>query len=398
MSHLNTFYRKISKKGVGRNNIVKIAPDHDVSVGGAMQGGGPEGAVDTEHSRLPKLLKYVNAKQYFERLKQMEQGLPIKNPAGSGNKLWPIFDDEAKDQKFSTLLWSWIEKPFLSPVLPKNDVWWVMGENNEYFPEVTEAPFGNQNIMRSYLIHLIIWIPIFYIYYNHPICGKATKKPIIMGFLFGLFFFLLIDILNNNNTDLLVDKKNMRWNITHSENQIDNMTVIKNGTTSNNIFGDKDKTHGIIFKPKKFSSFAIKENMNLLQLKDWYTNHWKKSVGSEDRADEIRQKELARAYNSISSAGYYLISNIVTIGIVTARANLKYFRFITPLILLISIITICGIYNWVWTYHASDSYNDLNTKRKILIESIAISVTCCLLVINCKFFRHHDYSYDKIFL
>jgi len=394
MSQLHTFYRKISKKGIGGDNMGRNNTKNDGAVGEATLAAEPQ--VDTEHSRRPKLLKYVNAKQYFERLRQVEQGAPVKPTAGSQNKLWPLFDDEAKDQKVSSVLWSWIEKPFLSLVLPKKNVWWVMGEKNEYFPSITEAPFGSQNIMLPYLIHLIIWAPIFYIYFNHPICGAATRKPIIFGFLFGLLCFILIDVLNNNNTDLLVDKARMEWNISHSEKQADNMTVIKAGQKQ--IFGKRGKTHGLIYKPEKFSRFAVEQNLQLLPLKDWYTNYWKESAGSSSKADEVKQAELAKAHDSISSAGYYLISNIVTVGIVTARANLKYFRFITPLVLLISIIAICGIYNWVWTYHASQSYNILNTKRKILIESIAISITCCLLVINCKFFQHHDYSYDKIFL
>jgi len=403
MSQLHTFYSKISKK---RRDETGIYPYNNNKGEEALHSNiYKKKNTDTiKHQPLPKLIKYINAKQYFKVLNQFgSEGEDSDIGQGDDstpqrNKLWPLFDDEIQDQKISTFLWSWIEKPFLSLVLPKKNIWWAMSENNEYFPSVTQAPFGNQNIIQAYIIHLIIWVSIFYMYYNNPICDNATQKPVVIGFVFGIICFILIDILNNNNTDLLVDKEQMRWNITTSINQSDDMTVIKKENDSNNIFGNRDKTHGVIFKSEKFSSFAVKKNLYLLPLKDWYTNYWRKNIKITSETDEIRQANVAKAHKSLSSAAYYLISNIVTLGIVTARANLKYFRFITPLILSISIITICGMYNWVWSYHDSQEYNDLNFKRKILIESISLSITCCLLAINCKFFRHHNYSYDKIFI
>jgi hypothetical protein len=407
MSQLHTFYSKISKK---RRDETEIYPHNNNNNKGEEASPSniykKKNTETIKHQPLPKLIKYVNAKQYFKVLNQFESegedgdiGLgDDSRPDPRHSKLWPLYDDEVQDGKITDLLWSWIEKPFLSLVLPKKNVWWAMSENNEYFPSVTQSPHGNQNIIQAYIIHLIIWVPIFYMYYNNPICDNATQKPIVIGFVFGIFCFILIDILNSNNTDLLVDKEQMRWNITTSEKQVDDMTVIKKGNDANNIFGNMDKTHGLIFKPEKFSSFAVKKNLHLLPLKDWYTNYWRKHVKITSETDEIRQSNAAKAQKSIGSSAYYLISNIVTLGIVTARANLKYFRFITPLILLISIITICGMYNWVWSYHDSQEYNDLNFKRKILIESISLSITCCLLAINCKFFRHHNYSYDKIFI
>ena len=428
MSILNTFLNKISKKESVKDNKVFPQEDDNISEQETDDGTDDDAPAQEGQSRvfhIPKLIKYMRAKQYFKGLDKTQSTMkkagyfnrdrgfglspqtgkePTQVTLNTKNKikkslLWPLFNDTVKDDKVSTFLWSWIERPFLSLLLPKKNVWWVMSENNEYFPAITDAPFGNQNIVRSYLIHIMIWLPIFYIYYNHSICGKATQKPIIIGFFFGLLSFLLVDILNNNNTDLLVDRNNMEWNISSSANQSDDITVIKKTDRQfDNILGNMDKTHGLMYKPKEFSQFAMKQNLHLLPLKDWYTNHWRKSIGDVGKTDEAKHKALARAYTSISSAGYYLISNIVTIGIVTARANLKYFRFITPLILLISIITICGIYNWIWSYHAEQSYINLNYKRKILIEAISISITCCLLVINCKFFKHHDYLYDKIFL
>jgi len=410
MSILNTFLNKISKK-VDERNIVYDNRERDAPSDEHKPKNEINKPIDSSHTDRPKLIKYLNAKQYFKKLDDIQgdsavaressfRKKTIKNTLASSkrNMFWPLFDDPIMDQKFSTLLWLWIEKPFLSLVLPKKNVWWVMGENNQYFPDVTNAPFGNQNILRSYIIHILIWIPIFYIYYNHPICPQKTQKPVIAGFLFGIICFLFLDILNNNNTDLLVDKSQMEWTISHSENQTDDITVMEKNSEWDGIFGSKDTTHGLLFKPEKFPEFAIKNNINLLPLKDWYSDYWKKSVGSSGPENEERISRVSTANNAIRSSGYYLISNIVTIGIVTAKANLKYFRFITPLILLISCITICGIYDWVWTYHASESYNQLNFKRKILIEAISISITCCLLVINCNFFKNHNYIYDKIFL
>ena len=204
MSILNTFLNKISKK-VDERNIVYDNREQPASSDEHKPKNKINKPIDSSHRSRPKLIKYLNAKQYFKKLNDIQgdsvvaressfRKKTIKNTQASSkrNMFWPLFDDPIMDQKFSTLLWLWIEKPFLSLVLPKKNVWWVMGENNQYFPDVTNAPFGNQNILRSYIIHILIWIPIFYIYYNHPICPQKTQKPVIAGFLFGIIGFLFL--------------------------------------------------------------------------------------------------------------------------------------------------------------------------------------------------------------
>ena len=413
MSILNTFLNKISRKEPSRSDDKNSIDGKSVEI--ATDVPRPK-YIDTPHGRV-KFKQYNSAKSYFDKLHKLQHkykdhltGVEVslddktKSSVEHSSLSRRLFMTRYMDQLGSDLLWKWVEQPSLSYLLPKKDVWWTMSEKNEYFPEISEAPFGDNFIFYYYFAHCIIWIPVFLIYFNNPIC-KHTKVPVLIGFFFGLILMSLIDILNNNNTDILVDRNKMRWTLSHSEKQIDDITVIKtNPALSSLLSPQQQKIQGLVFKPEKFEETAANKNLKLIPLKDWYSNDALKfnagmvpteddlvpEVSAKDAQkdtadvyDDVRQRILMGSYQTLSSSAYYIISSIVTIGIVTARAHLKYFGFITPLILLISFITICGIYSWTWSYHASQSYDNLNLKRKILVESISLSITCCLLALNC---------------
>ena len=342
-------------------------------------------------------ISYVSAKKYFKNLtkkpgRQGEIYLSPKNANIARGKdqglavlKKPYFDTQWS-APMADLLWKWVEKPLNYFLLPPKDIWWTMSKDNVYFPiAASQGPFGDRDILTFYLLHIVIWIPIFWYYFNNCIC--PSQFSVLFGFFFGLIMFMTIDILNNNNTDLLVDKFRRKWNYSSSESQPDDMTIIKDRHDTK-----KDKSISYLYEPKKFKEMAIKKNLNLLPLKDWYTNR-----GDADFKGKTL-RELGHSHQSISNAGYYIISSVVTVGIVTAKASLRHFKLITPLILLISFIVICGLYGWEWGYNSAQNYNLLNREKKIIVESISISLTLVLIVLNCKFFKHHDYSYDKIFI
>ena len=417
---MNTFLNKISRRENSRNEDKNSTEGKEKVKENTAYVPLPK-YIDTIQGRV-KLKQFKSAKSYFDKLHKLqhkykghlagvEVSLYDKNKSKIENSSFSrrLFMTRYTDQVLSDWLWKWLERPFLSYLLPKKDVWWVMSAANEYFPEISQAPFGDSFIFFYYFAHCIIWTPIFLIYFNNPIC-RHTKNPVLIGFFFGLFVMTLIDILNNNNTDILVDRNKMRWTFSRSEKQIDDITIVQPTPGSRKLFEEKQKTHGFIFKPGKFEETATNEKLKLLPLKDWYTNdalRFNSGVegGGPERLAAVsgagydeNVNILASAYKALSSSGYYIISIIVTIGIVTARVHLKYFSFITPLILLISFITICGVYSWTWSYHASQSYDNLNMKRKILVESLSLSITCCLLVLNCINDPKVKTIFSKVFL
>ena len=317
-------------------------------------------------------ISYIPAKKYFKDLtkKPRVRLLVPTSPLGPPSVLKNPYFDTQWSAPMADLLWKWVEKPLNYFLLPPKDIWWTMSKDNIYFPlAASQGPFGDRDILTFYMLHIIIWIPIFWYYFNNSIC--PTHFAVLFGFFFGLIMFMTIDILNNNNTDLLVDKFRRKWNYSSSESQNDDLTIIKDRHDSK-----KDKSISYLYEPKKFKEMAIKKNLNLLPLKDWYTNR-----GDADFKGKTL-RELGQSHQSISNAGYYIISSVVTVGIVTAKASLRHFKLITPLILLISLIIICGLYGWEWGYNSAQNYNKLNREKKIIVESISISLTLVLIVLK----------------
>ena len=149
------------------------------------------------------------------------------------------------------------------------------------------------------------------------------------------------------------------------------------------------KTKGLIIDSKKFKEQAIKNNIELTSLMEWYDSRAK----SQEHNIDIQTSSDVQPL--IIQTGYYIISAMVTIGIVTYRIDPKHFLKTIPLIILISLLCINGLYYWSWDYNSEDSLTNITAKKKILLTAISFSLFLCTMILNREY---HFAGDNKMFI
>ena len=267
-------------------------------------------------------------------------------------------------------IWKFIERPFVNLFSPKNDVWWSIGENNKHFPPPDLYPLSRTEEFIHILIHIGLWVPIYYSFYaENPI-------SLIITFLFGLITLILYDFFKEQNFTFTIagvstDEKGLTKNIytiTKSGLQQDGTSVIG----KNDIYNMDDK-EGFLYKGDVFKKIATNNKIPIQSLAQYY----EKNCGNND--DVTNLSILTSIDPDIINTGFYIVSAVITIGIIDARITKKSITNTLPLLIYIASLTLIGVYFYRVDFSAKEVSLNKIRRDKLVIESISISLLFCCI-------------------
>jgi uncharacterized membrane protein YidH (DUF202 family) len=86
-------------------------------------------------------------------------------------------------------------------------------------------------------------------------------------------------------------------------------------------------------------------------------------------------------FNTLINVSYYLVTFVITAGIVKSHVNQKLLNKIILLIIIIVSLVIIFLYICLWDYTIEDMHKTLEYKTRIFIEIIALSITLYLIIL-----------------
>ena len=90
-----------------------------------------------------------------------------------------------------------------------------------------------------------------------------------------------------------------------------------------------------------------------------------------------------RARNLRLTLPYYMITMLVTLGLICARMGKKVFYAVLPLIIYISFVTVPPLLVWHWNFSSVQQLTwDRDIKNKIVINGTFMSIAVCLFVLS----------------
>lgn len=270
-------------------------------------------------------------------------------------------------------VWDNIEKPIVDSFTPEKNVWWAIGENNKYFPQLDIFSLSRIEQLVHIIIHIFIWVSIFYLFYNkYPIsCIIFSVLGLLTQLIYDFFkesnfYFSLTNIsTNSDGTNKSI------FTITHSDKQMSGTSVL--GKNSIYTFNDSE---GYVLKPDVIKNTSNNNKIPMESLSSWYKetcNNNNDGVSNLDAFSSADPKTM--------EASFYVISAIITIGIIQARITGKSIKSDLSLIIGISGLTLICIYMWRFDFTAEEVQANRHRRDKLLIESITISLFYCSIIL-----------------
>ena len=78
---------------------------------------------------------------------------------------------------------------------------------------------------------------------------------------------------------------------------------------------------------------------------------------------------------------YYIVTFVITAGIVISHYHIKEYRQILLLIIIISVLALIVMYSWSWEYTLVDMYKSEIFKKKMLIHLVSLSITLYFIIL-----------------
>ena len=242
-------------------------------------------------------------------------------------------------------------------LLPPKQLWWIIDAEKKTKPDPQIELVGERGTIL--LISIVLWLPIIYYTYMRD---KLSLNITIAVLMVQLITFYLYDIIRMQLFSFVVDQDGDMW-----------LTKTDTGPEYSVIKHAKDINLGnmsLLWDPDKFEKFAKARDMKLTSL-----------VELMDSSNYVQDKD-PRERNMRLSIPYYMVTMLVTLGLICIRLGRRIFYAILPLIIYITLITIPMLLLWHWSfYNVQQVARDRDVKNKIVMNGMFMSIAICFFVL-----------------
>ena len=278
---------------------------------------------------------------------------PYKTPQAFYKKYTTKYN---RDSKGNPLIWKYLV-PFIEKFLPENEIWWVMGSKSSFKPLDTMITTRHG---LTYVLAIILWLPIiFYTYKRDNL--SLTVTLVVLGA--QLFSYFIYNIMRLQLFTHIADQHGNMWitkTLTGPE-----YTVLKNTRKFN--LGNTT----LLWDPAKMKRLLEKDKLDVTSLNDLMN------------ASNYAKPDDPRVRNLRLTLPYYMVTMLVTLGLICVRLGKRIFYAILPLIIYITLITIPPLLVWHWNFESAHQLTwDRDIKNKIVINGTFMSIALCLFVLS----------------
>jgi len=286
-----------------------------------------------------------------------------KNPFVKHQKFFKTIDmDIKKRKKENPFEWNVIV-PMLDKLAPKKNVLWVIDDKNKFLPSVTMTPVRS-NI--TYFIAILVWLPfIFYTYKHDNLSLKVTILILVLElvtfFVYSILSMLLFTPVLGQNGKIWLTKtlKGPEYIVIKNSKQIN----LGNAT----LLWDYDK----------LKQMAKEKDIEFASLIDF-----ENATNNTDRRARVGESRMFRSRQLHIGLPYYIVTMLVTLGLICVRMGKKVFYTVLPLIIYICIVTIPPLLLWHWNFTTtSQIVHDRDIKNRVVINGTFMSIAVCMFVL-----------------
>ncbi|MEE9572213.1 MAG: hypothetical protein V3W20_04125, partial [Candidatus Neomarinimicrobiota bacterium] len=228
-----------------------------------------------------------------------------------------------RDSKGNPLIWKFVV-PFIEKFLPKNEIWWVMGAKSTFKPLDTMITTRHG---LTYFIAILVWLPIIFYTYKRDNLSLTVTLFVLGAQLFSYFIYNIIRLQLFTH---VADQNGTMWltkTVTGPE-----YTVLKN--TKKFDLGNTT----LLWDPTKMKQTLEKDNLDLTSLNDLIN------------ASNYAKPDDPRVRNLRLTLPYYMVTMLVTLGLICVRLGKRIFYAVLPLIIYITLVTIPPLLVWHWNF------------------------------------------------
>jgi len=280
-----------------------------------------------------------------------------KNPFKTPQKFYKKYTTKYnRDSKGNPLIWKYVV-PFIEKFLPKNEIWWVMGAKSTFKPLDTMITTRHG---LTYFIAILVWLPIIFYTYKRDNLSLTVTLFVLGAQLFSYFIYNIIRLQLFTH---VADQNGTMWltkTVTGPE-----YTVLKN--TKKFDLGNTT----LLWDPTKMKQTLEKDNLDLTSLNDLIN------------ASNYAKPDDPRVRNLRLTLPYYMVTMLVTLGLICVRLGKRIFYAVLPLIIYITLVTIPPLLVWHWNFASAHQVAwDRDIKNKIVINGTFMSIALCLFVLS----------------
>ena len=305
--------------------------------------------------------QHTNKKNEKTLISKKDIALPTlhKNPFVKHQKFFKTIEEDVEKRKK--------ENPFewgvIVPMLDKfskikKNLLWVIDDKNKFLPS-TRMLSLRSNI--TYVIAILVWSPIIFYTYKHD---NLSLKITILILVLELIVFFTYSILSMELFTPVLGQEGKIW-LTKTLKGPE-FIVIKNSKQIN--LGNAS----LLWDYDKLKQMAKEKDIEFSSLIDFENSTNNTDPGS--RMFRTRQLRL--------ELPYYIVTMLVTLGLICVRMGKKVFYTVLPLIIYICIVTIPPLLLWHWNFTStSQVVHDRDIKNRIVINGTFMSIAVCMFVL-----------------
>lgn len=244
----------------------------------------------------------------------------------------------------------------------------IIGAKNKYINNIGSIEEPIYLRVLYVVVYVFLWIIVIYISQT-----QNNHIPIGIGFFTGLILFFIVDYINSSKTQYFVDRN------------VGALVKIKNANTYIGLdnkyykFSDKD---AIWLNKNTFNKLLDNKEINAIPIKVWIEKQYNKFYGSTSVGNP---NEILQNTRNVIQAGYYMITALITLGILSSSVSYKLSKKIFPFIIFGSIFAVACPSLWVINSSAVSLSTEHIIKFKSLITAISFSICASLLFLLHKY-------------